>query len=107
MLCDHKARGRYIGVKLLVLLVAIFCLGPQLGCLDADDDGVPEVPIVVSSAATGFLELKMSRSEFETATIALTSLSYFHSAKQGEPVHKRPAVTFSFPSTRQSTPLRC
>ncbi len=107
MLCDHKTPVLYLGTNLVVFLVLVFCLGPQLGCLDADGDGVPEVPVVVSSAATAVRALKMSRSEFESATIPLKSVSSFYSAKSGKPAYKRPAATFSFSSTRQSAPLRC
>lgn len=33
--------------RILLIAVALFVLGPQLGGLDTDGDGVPDVPIIV------------------------------------------------------------
>lgn len=34
-------------VRTLLAFVVLFSVGPQLGSLDADGDGIPEVPIMV------------------------------------------------------------
>jgi len=42
-------------VKILLLSVGLFSLGPQFGSLDIDGDGAPDVPIVVTQCSNGHL----------------------------------------------------
>ena len=41
---------RGIASSLLLLSISLFFVGPQLGSLDTDSDGIPETPVIVSSA---------------------------------------------------------
>ena len=34
--------------KILLIAITLFSLGPQLGSLDIDGDGIPDVPVVVT-----------------------------------------------------------
>lgn len=54
-----------LSVRILLVVITLFAIGPQFGSLDADSDGVPEVPIIIlnvtqttiinASYATAFL----------------------------------------------------
>jgi len=39
--------------KVLIVGIALFCIGPQLGSLDADRDGTPEVPVIILGSSSG------------------------------------------------------
>ena len=34
--------------KILLIAITLFSLGPQLGSLDIDGDGIPDIPVVVT-----------------------------------------------------------
>lgn len=38
---------------ILLFTIAVFFLGPQLGSLDIDGDGVPDVPVMVMNGSSG------------------------------------------------------
>ena len=46
----YCAKKAYIvlSVTALLAVVVLFAVGPQFGSFDADGDGVPEIPIMVS-----------------------------------------------------------
>src|SRR6516162_7967440 len=37
-----------LSVSIFTVVIILFAIGPQLGSLDVDGDGIPEVPIVIS-----------------------------------------------------------
>lgn len=42
-----------ISAAILLFAIAFFSLGPQLGSLDIDGDGVPDVPVMVMNGCSG------------------------------------------------------
>ena len=41
---------RDLASTFLLVSISLFFIGPQLGSLDADCDGIPETPVIVSTA---------------------------------------------------------
>jgi hypothetical protein len=52
----YRRTSIFLTVKILLFSITLFLIGPQLGGLDADGDGYPEVSIIVlrRSAAANF-----------------------------------------------------
>ena len=42
-----------MSAAILLFAIAFFSLGPQLGSLDIDGDGVPDVPVIVMNGSSG------------------------------------------------------
>ena len=49
MHCCVRKASSLLSVTTLLAIIILFSVGPQLGSFDADGDGVPEVPIIVSN----------------------------------------------------------
>ena len=103
MLDPAKSTLLFTGGKLLLVALVLFCVGPQLGSLDVDGDGIPEVPVIVSTAPTGPRVAQVCRPPHEALTPAIPS-----SRASGSPTKEPRARTRVFFSlTGQFPPLRC
>src|SRR5215471_17451442 len=47
---SNSTASRSLILVLGIVAVSLFCLGPQMGSLDTDGDGVPDIPVVISSS---------------------------------------------------------
>jgi len=91
--------------KILLLAIALFFLGPQLGSLDIDSDGVPDVPVMVMH--TGSQNVQASKIDGQ-ARIVLAAASRFDQIGSDPEVLKRnfgPTLIVGLPDS--ITPLLC
>lgn len=53
-------------VRIVLIAITLFVLGPQLGALDIDGDGVPDVPVVVVDRRNNNEEVQLAQNERQT-----------------------------------------
>ena len=62
--------------KILLIAITLFCLGPQLGSLDIDGDGVPDVPVVVTHVSS-YLNLDLRRDNGRSKIVPTRELPFW------------------------------
>lgn len=92
---------------ILLFAVTLFFVGPQLGSLDIDGDGVPDVPVLVMDGSGG--QNVQARRIDAQARIARDIASLFSELARNHPglVERRIAANLRTAGPESRTPLRC
>jgi hypothetical protein len=92
---------------ILLFAIALFSLGPQLGALDIDGDGVPDVPVIAFPIGSS-QNVQAEQSDGQMR-IALSIASPFSKRTCNDPalMERRIAADLRTSGLELLTPLRC
>lgn len=105
-----------LSVRILLVAITLFAVGPQFGSLDADGDGVPEVPIVildvthptfVSPSYTAAFLLGLNQHQQPSIVAAIVSLFPRVVLDAGENIGRENISPLTRFSLQSSELLRC
>lgn len=94
-------------VAILLFAIGLFFLGPQLGSLDIDGDGIPDVPVVVMHG-NARQEVQLSQSNSHTK-VGLATASPFVGSIWHDAVLMKEEILVELPGSKLDSvvPLRC
>jgi hypothetical protein len=93
--------------KVLLFAVVLFFLGPQLGSLDIDGDGIPDVPIVVMHGSN-CQSVQAPKSDRQGRIFVVTASPCLRMVRTNLGLIKRGVVVYPPGSRLDSVPpLRC
>ena len=99
--------GASIFGKLLLIAVTLFSLGPQLGSLDIDNDGIPDVPVVVTHVSS-HLKLHLWRDNGRPRVVPVREMSFWRLTRNDSRLSPRQLVIELRSDIAQLVnPLRC
>ena len=93
--------------KILLIAVTLFSLGPQLGSLDIDGDGIPDVPVVVAHVSS-HLKLHLWRDNGRPRVVPVREMSFWRLTRNDSRLFPGQLVSELCGSSAQRVnPLRC
>jgi hypothetical protein len=93
--------------KILVIAITLFSLGPQLGSLDVDGDGIPDVPVVVTHVSS-HLNLHLLRHNGRLKIVGVREMSFWRLTRNDSQLFSRQLVLEPLGYNAQlANPLRC
>jgi hypothetical protein len=93
--------------RILLIATTLFSLGPQLGSLDIDGDGVPDVPVVVTHVSSP-LSLHLSRNNGGSKIVPVREVLFWRFARNDSRFFPRQLVVeLRGYSAQLVNPLRC
>ena len=93
--------------KILLIATTLFSLGPQLGSLDIDGDGIPDVPVVVTHVS-GPLTLHLSRNNGGSKIVPVRDALLWRFARNDSRFSpRRLVVELQGYNAQLINPLRC
>lgn len=91
---------------ILLFAIAIFSVGPQLGSLDINGDGVPDVPVMVMNGSGG-RNVELARIDEQAADLEIASLFSELTCSDSGLVEHINAANLRITGLDSLTPLRC
>lgn len=106
-LCTPVRKIATISAKLLIIAITLFFAGPELGSLDIDSDGVPDVPVVIMHAGHALDVLSLRKRQPET--VMFTSRTSFWELRlfNLELIRTRLAFDLKGITLPSAAPIRC
>ena len=106
-LCARARKIATISAKLLIIAITLFFVGPELGSLDIDSDGVPDVPVVIMQAGHALNVLSLRKRQQET--VMFTSRTSFLELRLVDLELIRTRLAFDLKGFTQpsAAPIRC
>jgi hypothetical protein len=93
--------------KILVIAITLFSLGPQLGSIDVDGDGIPDVPVVVTHVSS-HLNLHLLRRNGRLKIVPVREMSVWRLPRNDSQLFPRKLVIGPLGYNAQlANPLRC
>ena len=93
--------------KILLIATTLFSLGPQLGSLDIDGDGIPDVPVVVTHVSS-HLKLHLWQDNGRPRVVPVREMSFWGLMRNDSRLFPRqPVIEPVGDHAQLVSPLRC
>jgi hypothetical protein len=93
--------------KILLIAITLFSLGPQLGSLDIDGDGIPDVPVVVTHVSS-HLKFHLWRDNGRPRVVPVREMAFWRLARNDSLLFPRHfVIELGGYNAQLVNPLRC